>query len=191
MALIHPNSIQNSLLERHTFADDTVGRSSTSMSVSFYVYYNATTPILYEVMPFIRALKFVKEAEVLASIPNAWIKHAGYFADEKFKQFNVPVDTAFAEYQFLTYLISLFDSKSKTLFVKNINEQCFRKIENTRLLKMNQNIFALEKELISLKAEHAKHTTFLTKCKDTLEDAVNMHASIQDLFGKLIIDMVV
>lgn len=105
----------------------------------------------------------MKESEVLASIPNMWIKHVGYFVDDKFKQFNVPVDTAFAEYQFLTYLISLIDNKSRTLFVKNINEQCFRKIENNPLLNMNKTIYALEQEVKSVKEQHAKHATFLTQ----------------------------
>lgn len=195
--LITSNTIINaSTLQRRNFSLDglSTGRSSSSMSQSennmaFHVYYTATSPLYYELMPFVRALRFTNEVEAVKQLPPKWIKHVEDFNDPKFGMAQMPNSIKFIESQGIPMLCALTDSKTRANFMYKLYDTKLKKTENDRVMASYRTMLALTDQIVQLTANHEKHSSVLTKIKDAFNAITDNHSSIIDVITKLAADI--
>lgn len=187
--------INGSTLQRRNFSLDGMGSTRASNSthadqtMMFHVYYTATSPLYYELMPFVRALKFANEVEAIKMLPSTWIKHVDDFNDPKFIQAHLPRNTKFIESQGVPMLCTITDSKTRANFMQKLYDVKLKKIENDRILENNRIIMDLSDQVAKLTKNHESHGALLNKIKDAFDIITGNHSSIIDNITKLVKDM--
>lgn len=158
-----------------------------AIDMSFFTYYTSLSPIYYELTPFVKMLKFVKDKdrEILNSIPRAWVKHAEDFNDDKFAKCNVLPETLFGEVNAIYYVISCSDSKNRIDYVEKISSMCIRKIDSTRTQRLHEKHANLDKHCAELKVKQEQHATSLDLIRDALTIVMDHHSGIQQIIRKL------
>lgn len=184
--------INGSTLQRRSFDMERLcGRSTTKAdnTTLFHVYYTAISPLYYELMPFVRALRFTNEVEVVKMLPPTWIKHVDDFNDPKFVAAHLTRSTKFIESQGIPMLCTLTDSKNRATFMQKLYDITLKKVENDRIVENNRLVVALGDKVAKLAQCHDNHSNLLTKIKETFDEITNSHTNIVDGITKLIKDM--
>ncbi|AUQ44011.1 putative gp013-like protein [Esparto virus] len=179
---IFENTTSHTHLDRHNFNTE-VGKSK--VMVSFLTYYSEESPVYYELMPFIQMLKFIKDRDILNSLPREWVKQCSDFKDPKFEQAQILPDTMFGEFSAVHLIITSSESKIRMEFVEKLSNICFRRIEGNRTQRIHQKHKQLEDKIICLRDQHERHTSILDVIRDAIKVISEHHNSIEQLLHRL------
>jgi len=163
----------HSHLDRHTFNMDI---NKSPIDISFHTYYCETTLIYYELMPFVKMLKFSKDKDILGAVPRGWIKRCEDFADEKFTKAQILPETLFGDFNAVHFIMS--DSKLRGEFIEKLTDLCFRKIENTRIQRLHHRHKKLHDSI-------EKHASILDVLRDGLKIITEHHNTLEQILQKL------
>lgn len=170
-----PKDGLRSHLTTHTF-------ESPLANIRFYSYYNETTPIYYELRPFVVALKTVSEEATIKTIPSDWLRKASNFDDPKFEKAKIDPNSEFAEGLAIQYLVLNSDNKQRKQFVEKLYRICFHQIETDRTIRMHKHLKDLMHQIHELKKKHEQHSTAM----DIFHDLLRILSDKHDDIGKLI-----
>lgn len=164
-----------SVLDKHFYESD-------DYQVQFYSYYNDNTPIYYELMPFIIAMKATSPDTVIKNLTPSWLKTADYFRDLVFKRAKIPATTIFVEAACIQYMASIMTTSiNRRKFLERLYNCSFSEIENDRRSKIIKTVKKLQKTVND-------HTTMLEEINNTLTLIYDHHdiikSNIQDLIKK-------
>lgn len=163
-----------SVLDKHNY-------EAGDYNIHFYSYYNDNTPIYYEFMPFINAMKISSSESVIKNMPQTWLKSADYFRDLVFKRAKIPPSTLFVEAAGIQYMTSLTTNINRRKFIERLYNCSFGEIENDRRSKMIKSIKELQQTTVT-------HKSIIDEIIKTLT-AINEHhdfikSNISDLIDK-------
>jgi len=162
-----------SVLDKHFY-------ESGDYQVQFYSYYNDNTPIYYELMPFIVAMKAVTPDNVIKNLPSTWLKTADYFRDLVFKRAKIPPSTLFVEGAGIQYMIGIIStSVNRRKFIERLYNCSFNEIENDRRSKMIKTIKQLQQT-------SNDHSNLLEEINNTLTIIFEHHDLIKNSISDLI-----
>ncbi|AYP97969.1 ACH96143.1-like protein [Mauternbach virus] len=165
----------HSHLDRHTFNMEI---NKNTVNVSFHTYYCETTAVYYELMPFVKMLKFIKDKDIINSVPRGWIKRCEDFGDEKFSKAQILPETLFGDFNAVHFIISSSDSKLRVEFIEKLTDLCFRKIENTRIQRLHHKHKMLYDAF-------ERHASILDVIRDGLKIITEHHNTLEQILQKL------
>ncbi|AQN78566.1 ACH96143.1 unknown protein [Kallithea virus] len=177
-----PNFGEHSHLDRHNFNTEV---NKTSIVVSFHTYYSEKTPVYYELLPFVQMLKFVKDRDIINSIPRGWIKRCEDFHDEKLVKAQILPETLFGEFSAVHFIITSSDSKIRLEFIEKLSELCFRKIDSTRMQRIHHKNRLLSEEVVLLRSRQEKHSSVLDVIRETLKIISEHHIELEKVIKKI------
>lgn len=183
MSLLNvPIEQPDSHLDRHNFDTDV---NKTPIQIAFHTYYNDSSLIYYELTPIVNMLKFVKEKDILNSVPRKWTHRAEDFKDIKFSNSHILPETLFGEYCAVSYIIASSDSKIRTEYLEKLSNLCIRKIENHRIQRIHQKNKKLTDEVAKLRNKHEEHSGFITAIRESVKLMSEHHNILEGILHKL------
>lgn len=179
---------KRSRLQIRNFNMEGLGRPNNSQydsNMRFHVYYTPVSPIYYELMPFIRAMKFSNEIEAINMLPSTWIKHADDFNDPRFNQNRIAKTTKFIESQGIPMMCTIAESKSRAYFMQKMYDSKLKKIENDRIVDNNQLVLLLVEQITKLNEDQKQMATAIQQIKDSIQSISGNHNNIVDELTQL------
>lgn len=171
----------NSALHQHSFVDGGV-------SIRFFSYYNDSTPIFYELGPFIKPLRIASVEAAIKILPDSWVRTAAELHDhDLFDKAKISMNETFVQVQSIQYLLNVHEDKVKNRkFIAHLYDLCLTEIENNRRFHERKIIQAMRRENQELKHHTNHHTTTLDLIHDTLHLISERHADIKDAIAQLL-----
>lgn len=149
---------------------------SGSTTFVFYSYYNAQTPIYYELRPFVTALKFANADQVINDLPKEWICTAGTFNDARFKKAKIKDSTEFGLVEAIDRLA--INADKNQAFIENVHNKCFKYIQELRMQNLNDIIAKLSDRIEQLENLQDHHKTTLGTLHKLLTDVSDTHSNL-------------
>lgn len=163
--------VNDSKLLQHSYEYKTGGTTFV-----FYSYYNAQTPIYYELRPFVAALKFANADQVIRDLPKEWVCTAGTFNDARFKKAEIKDSTEFGLVEAIDRLA--INADTNQAFIKNVHNKCFKYIQELRMQNINDTITKLSDRIEQLENLHNHHTNALGTLHKLLTDVSETHSNL-------------
>lgn len=163
--------------------------NNADSNMMFHVYYTAVSPIYYELMPFVRAMKFANETDAINMLPSTWIKHVDDFNDLKFNQAHIPLNTKFIESQGIAMLCTITESKNRASFMQKIYDSKLKKIENDRIVESNRRLMELSGEITKLQEMNAQHKVAINQILDGIKLLTDGNANIIENLNSMVKNM--